>query len=52
MVGPLLYLNASIPDIMFSVCLYAQHQSSPKESHLYYVKRIMNYLKGPPNVGL
>lgn len=52
MIGSLLYLKASRPDIMFSVCLCAQFQSSPKESHLISVKRIMKYLKGTVNVGL
>lgn len=52
MIGSLLYLTASRPDIMFSVCLCARFQSCPKESHLSSVKRIMKYLKGTPNVGL
>ncbi|XP_050890814.1 uncharacterized mitochondrial protein AtMg00810-like [Lathyrus oleraceus] len=52
MIGSLLYLTASRPDIMFSVCLSAQFQASPKESHLSAVKRIMKYLKGTSNVGL
>ena len=34
MIGSLLYLTASRPDIMFSVCLCARFQSCPKESHL------------------
>ena len=33
MIGSLLYLTASRPDIMYSVCLYARFQSCPKESH-------------------
>ncbi|XP_050876367.1 secreted RxLR effector protein 161-like [Lathyrus oleraceus] len=52
MIGSLLYLTASHPDIMFSVCLYAQFQANPKESHLTIVKRIMKYLKGTTNVGI
>ncbi len=40
MIGSLLYLTASRPNIMFSVCLCAQFQSCPKESHLIAVKRI------------
>jgi len=39
MIGSLLYLTASRPDIMFSVCLCARFQSCPKESHLVAVKR-------------
>ena len=52
MIGSLLYLTASRPDIMFSVCLCARFQESPKESHLTTVKRIIKYLKGTTNVGL
>ena len=52
MIGSLLYLTASRPDIMFSVCLCARFQANPKESHLMAVKRIMKYLKGTTNVGL
>ena len=40
MVGSLLYLTASRPDIMFSTCLCARFQSDPKESHLVAIKRI------------
>ena len=46
MIGSLLYLTASRPDIMFCVCLCARFQSCPKESHLIAVKRIIRYLKG------
>ncbi|XP_050919145.1 uncharacterized mitochondrial protein AtMg00240-like [Lathyrus oleraceus] len=52
MISSLLYLTASRPDIMFSVCFCARFQASPKESHLSAVKRIMKYLKGTSNVGL
>ena len=45
-IGSLLYLTASRPDIMFSVCLCARFQSDPRESHLKAVKRILRYLKG------
>ncbi|GJR96572.1 hypothetical protein Tco_0268746 [Tanacetum coccineum] len=40
MIGSLLYLTASRPDIMFSVCLCARFQEDPKVSHLEAVKRI------------
>ena len=43
-IDSLLYLTASRPDIMFSVCLCAKFQSCPKESHLLAVKRIFRYL--------
>ena len=52
LMGSLLYLTASRPDIMFDVCLCARFQSSPKESHLKATKRILEYLKGTTSVGL
>ncbi|CAJ2637754.1 unnamed protein product [Trifolium pratense] len=52
MIGSLLYLIASRPDILFSVCLCARFQSDPRESHLTVVKRIFRYLKGTTNLGL
>jgi len=52
MIGSLLYLTASRPDILFSVCLCARFQSDPIESHLIDVKRIFRYLKGTTNLGL
>ena len=52
MVGSLLYLTASRPDIMFATCLCARFQSCPKESHMIAIKRIFRYLKGTPSLGL
>nr|GEZ57685.1 hypothetical protein [Tanacetum cinerariifolium] len=52
MIGSLMYLTASKPDIMFDVCGYARHQVIPKECHLHAVKRIFRYLKGHPKLGL
>jgi len=52
MIGSLLYLTASRPDILFSVCLCARFQSERKESHLTVVKRVFRYLKGTTNLGL
>ena len=52
MIGSLLYLTASRPDIMFSVCMCARFQSAPKESHLLAVKRIFRYLSGSIEIGL
>ena len=46
MISSLLYLIASRPDIMFSVCLCAQFQSCPKESHSMAVEQIFQYLLG------
>ncbi|GJT81466.1 putative ribonuclease H-like domain-containing protein [Tanacetum coccineum] len=52
MIGSLMYLTASRPDIMFVVCTCARHQVTPKECHLHAVKRIFRYLKGHPKLGL
>jgi len=52
LIGSVLYLTASRPDIMFSVCLCARFQAKPKESHYVATKRILKYLKGTTEVGL
>nr|GEU77052.1 uncharacterized mitochondrial protein AtMg00810-like [Tanacetum cinerariifolium] len=52
MIGSLMYLTSSRPDIMFVVCTCAKFHVTPKVSHLYAVKRIFRYLKGHPKLGL
>ncbi|GJY21706.1 hypothetical protein Tco_0394272 [Tanacetum coccineum] len=52
MIGSLLYLMASRPDIMFNVCLCVHFQEDPKTSHLEAVKRIFRYIKGTMHLGL
>ncbi|GJX36086.1 uncharacterized mitochondrial protein-like protein [Tanacetum coccineum] len=52
MIGSLMYLTSSRPDIMFVVCACARYQVNPKVSHLHAVKRIFRYLKGQPKLGL
>nr|GEV97283.1 ribonuclease H-like domain, reverse transcriptase, RNA-dependent DNA polymerase [Tanacetum cinerariifolium] len=52
MIGSLIYLTSSRPDIMFAVCACARFQVTPKASHVYAVKRIFRYLKGKPHLGL
>ncbi|GJV79819.1 putative ribonuclease H-like domain-containing protein [Tanacetum coccineum] len=52
MIGSLMYLTASRPDIMYAVCVCSHFQVTPKTSHLNAVKRIFKYLKGKPNLGL
>nr|GEX36195.1 putative ribonuclease H-like domain-containing protein [Tanacetum cinerariifolium] len=52
MIGSLMYLTSSRPDIMFTVCACARFQVTPKASHLHTVKRIFIYLKGKPHLGL
>ncbi|GJW98589.1 hypothetical protein Tco_0180397 [Tanacetum coccineum] len=45
MIGSLLYLNASRPNIIFSICLCARFQEDPKVSHLEVMKRTFSYLR-------
>nr|GEY22896.1 hypothetical protein [Tanacetum cinerariifolium] len=52
MIGSLMYLTSSRPDIMFAVCACARFQVTPKASHLHAVKRIFRYLKVKPQLGL
>ncbi|GKB59469.1 putative ribonuclease H-like domain-containing protein, partial [Tanacetum coccineum] len=52
MIGSLMYLTSSRPDIMFAVYACARYQVNPKVSHLHDVKRIFRYLKGQPKLGL
>ncbi|GJX45793.1 putative ribonuclease H-like domain-containing protein [Tanacetum coccineum] len=52
MIGSLMYLTSSRPDIMFAVCACARFQVNPKCSHLHAVKMIFRYLKGQPKLGL
>ncbi|GJU37316.1 putative ribonuclease H-like domain-containing protein [Tanacetum coccineum] len=52
MIGCLMYLTASRPDIMYAVCACSRFQVTPKVSHLYAVKRIFKYIKGKPKLGL
>nr|GFA98783.1 uncharacterized mitochondrial protein AtMg00810-like [Tanacetum cinerariifolium] len=52
MIGSLMYLTSSRPDIMFAVYACARLQVTPKVSHLHAVTRIFRYLKGKPHLGL
>ena len=52
MIGSLLYLTASRPDIPFSVGVCARFQVAPKESHLTAVKRIIHYINGTFDYGI
>jgi len=51
-IGSLLYLTATRPDIQFTVCLCACFQASPRTSHRQAVKRILRYLRFTPEFGL
>ncbi|GJR78635.1 retrovirus-related pol polyprotein from transposon TNT 1-94 [Tanacetum coccineum] len=52
MIGVLMYLTSSRPDIVHATCLYARYQAKPTEKHLKEVKRIFCYLWGTVNMGL
>ncbi|KAI3732628.1 hypothetical protein L1987_63835 [Smallanthus sonchifolius] len=52
MIGSIMYLTASRPDIMFVICLCSRFQLQPKESDMIAVKRIFRYLKGKLRLGL
>jgi hypothetical protein len=52
MIGSLLYLCASRPDIMCSVCMCARFQAAPKDFHLRAIKRNIRYLVLTPNLGI
>nr|GEV07719.1 hypothetical protein [Tanacetum cinerariifolium] len=52
MVGALMYLTASRPDIVHATCYCARYQAKPTEKHLTAVKRIFQYLKDTINMGL
>ncbi|GJU43670.1 retrovirus-related pol polyprotein from transposon TNT 1-94 [Tanacetum coccineum] len=52
MIGSLMYLTSSRPNIMFAVYACARYQVNPKVSHLRAIKRIFRYLKGQPKLGL
>ncbi|GJR42570.1 retrovirus-related pol polyprotein from transposon TNT 1-94 [Tanacetum coccineum] len=52
MIGSLMYLTASRPDLVFVVCMCARYQSKPTKKHLEVVKRVFWYLQGTINMGL
>nr|GEV00063.1 hypothetical protein [Tanacetum cinerariifolium] len=52
MIGSLMYLTSSRPNIIFAVCACVRFQVNPKASYLHAVKRIFRYLKGKPQLGL
>nr|GEW85496.1 hypothetical protein [Tanacetum cinerariifolium] len=52
MIGALMYLTSSRPDIVHATCLCAQYQAKPTEKHLKEVKRIFCYIRRTVNTGL
>nr|GEX90643.1 retrovirus-related Pol polyprotein from transposon TNT 1-94 [Tanacetum cinerariifolium] len=52
MIGALMYLTSSRPNIIHATCLCARYQAKPTEKHLKEVKSIFRYLRGTVNMGL
>ena len=52
MIGSLLYLTTSRPDISYSVGMCARYQANPKESHMIALKRIIRYVKTTADFGV
>nr|GEU65774.1 hypothetical protein [Tanacetum cinerariifolium] len=52
MIGTLLYLTASRPDLQFAICMCARYQARPTKKHVHAVKMIFRYLRGTVNRGL
>nr|GEW15096.1 retrovirus-related Pol polyprotein from transposon TNT 1-94 [Tanacetum cinerariifolium] len=52
MIGTLLYLTASRPDLQFAICMCARYQARPIEKHIHAIKRIFRYLCGTVHQGL
>jgi hypothetical protein len=52
MVGSLMYLLATRPDLAYSVCLVARFMDRPTEMHFAAIKRIMRYVKGTLDYGI
>ncbi|GJU22145.1 hypothetical protein Tco_1155487 [Tanacetum coccineum] len=52
MIGSLMYLTASRPDLVFAMCMCARYQSKPTKKHLEAVKQVFRYLQESINMGL
>ncbi|CAA7019223.1 unnamed protein product [Microthlaspi erraticum] len=52
LVGCLMYLTVTRPDLMFVVCLIARFMADPKEEHMMIAKRVLRYLKGTMGFGV
>ncbi|GJS50229.1 hypothetical protein Tco_0600350 [Tanacetum coccineum] len=52
MIGSLMYLTISRPDIVFVICMCARYQAKPAKKHLEALKRVLRYLWGTINMGL
>lgn len=51
-VGILMYLISTRPDIMYSVALISRYMENPTEIHMQAAKRVMRYLKGTTDLGI
>nr|GFA43448.1 uncharacterized mitochondrial protein AtMg00810-like [Tanacetum cinerariifolium] len=49
MIGTLIYLTTSRPDLQFAICMCVRYQARPTEKHIHAVKRIFRYLRGTVN---
>ncbi|GKB57706.1 retrovirus-related pol polyprotein from transposon TNT 1-94 [Tanacetum coccineum] len=49
MIGSLMYLTASQPDIVFAICMCTRYQAKPTKKHLEAIKRVFRYLRGTIN---
>nr|GEX26216.1 hypothetical protein [Tanacetum cinerariifolium] len=52
MIGTLMYLTSSRPNLVFTVCMCTWYQAKLIEKHLHTVKRIFRYLRGTINMGM
>ena len=52
LVGSLMYLTATTPDIMYRVSLISRFMESPKDSHWLAGKRILRYVSGTKYLGI
>jgi hypothetical protein len=52
MIGSLLHLTATRPDIQFTMGLCARFQASPRSSHRITVQQVFRYLKHTPEFGI
>ena len=52
LVGSLMYLTATTPNMMFVTCLISRYMAKPMEIHLQVAKRALQYLKGTVNYGI
>ncbi|GKB70256.1 hypothetical protein Tco_0931668 [Tanacetum coccineum] len=51
-IGTLMYLTSSRPDLVFAVCMCARYQAKPTKKNFHAVKRIFQYLSGTTNMGM